>query len=89
MPDKPESTTPALRGLARLSPEERKAISAKGGRAAHAKGTAHEFDSSSAARAGAKGGKEAWKRGKAHKFTSEEAAAAGAKGGIVPRQGDG
>ena len=32
-------------GFARLSPEERKAISSKGGVAAHRAGTAHEFTS--------------------------------------------
>ena len=40
-----------------MSPERQKQIAALGGRAAHAKGTAYEWDSQSAAAAGAKGGR--------------------------------
>ena len=45
-----------LLGTARLSSEERKAFASKGGKAAHAKGTAHEFDSEEARAAGRIGG---------------------------------
>ena len=39
-----------------MSPEKQREIASKGGRAAHAKGTAHEFDSNEARAAGRKGG---------------------------------
>ena len=39
-----------------MSPEKQREIASKGGRAAHEKGTAHEFDSSEARAAGRKGG---------------------------------
>ena len=39
-----------------MSPEKQREIASKGGRAAHAKGTAHEFDSGEAREAGRKGG---------------------------------
>ncbi len=45
------------RGFASMSPGERSRIASLGGKAAHAKGTAHEFDSDEARRAGKKGGK--------------------------------
>ena len=60
-------------------------IASKGGRAAHEKGTAHEFTSEEARAAGRKGGQAAHSRGTAHRFTSEEARAAGRKGGRKPR----
>ena len=44
------------RGFAALSPEVRRAISSKGGRAAHLAGTAHEFAHDEAVAAGRKGG---------------------------------
>lgn len=44
------------RGFANLSPEERRIRSSAGGKAAHAKGTAHRFTSETAREAGAKGG---------------------------------
>jgi uncharacterized protein len=44
------------RGFASMDPNKQKEIASKGGRAAHAKGTAHEFDSSEAREAGRKGG---------------------------------
>jgi general stress protein YciG len=45
------------RGFAALPPEVRQEISRKGGRAAHAAGTAHEFTHEEAREAGRKGGK--------------------------------
>jgi uncharacterized protein len=45
------------RGFAALDEAEQRAIASKGGRAAHEKGTAHEFDSTEAAAAGRKGGR--------------------------------
>ena len=44
------------RGFAAMDPERQREIASEGGRAAHEKGTAHEFDSEEARRAGQKGG---------------------------------
>src|SRR5438874_6140499 len=44
------------RGFASMDRGKQKEIASKGGRAAHAKGTAHEFDSGEAREAGRKGG---------------------------------
>lgn len=44
------------RGFASMSPEKQKEIASKGGKAAHAQGTAHEFTSEEAREAGRKGG---------------------------------
>src|SRR5262245_45850374 len=48
--------TRSNRGFASMDREKQKEIESKGGKAAHAKGTAHEFDSSEAREAGRKGG---------------------------------
>src|SRR5690606_3909591 len=44
------------RGFASMSPEKQREIASKGGRAAHAKGTAHEWTSEEARVAGRQGG---------------------------------
>lgn len=44
------------RGFASMSADKQRQIASKGGRAAHAKGTAHEFTSEEARAAGRKGG---------------------------------
>jgi uncharacterized protein len=44
------------RGFASMSPERQREIASKGGRAAHEKGTAHEWTPEEARRAGRKGG---------------------------------
>ena len=44
------------RGFASMSPEKQREIASKGGRAAHEKGTAHEWTSEEARTAGRKGG---------------------------------
>ena len=44
------------RGFASMSPEKQREIASKGGRAAHEKGTAHEWTAEEARRAGRKGG---------------------------------
>lgn len=44
------------RGFAAMDPEDQRRIASQGGKAAHEKGTAHEFDSEEAAEAGRKGG---------------------------------
>ena len=56
---RPEMNTPARkerRGFASMTPEKQREIASKGGRAAHAKGTAHEWTSEEARVAGRKGG---------------------------------
>jgi hypothetical protein len=65
------------RGFAAMSPEKRRQISSKGGKAAQRKGTGHRYTTSAeAAAAGSKGGKASVASGKGHKFTSETARAA-------------
>jgi len=49
-------TSARNRGFASMDPEKQKEIARKGGRAAHEKGTAHEFTSDEARAAGRKGG---------------------------------
>jgi general stress protein YciG len=73
------------RGFASMDEARQRAIASKGGRAAHEKGTAHEFTSEEARAAGRKGGQAAHSRGTAHRFTPEEAREAGRKGGRKPR----
>ena len=53
------------RGFASMDAEKQRAIASKGGKAAHAKGTAHEFTSEEAREAGQKGG-EAVSRNREH-----------------------
>jgi len=62
------------RGFASMDPSKQREIASKGGRAAHAKGTAHEFDSGEAREAGRKGGQ-------AVSRNREHMAAIGRKGG--------
>lgn len=50
------SQGPAKRGFAAMDENQQREIASKGGQAAHQKGTAHEFDSEEARRAGQKGG---------------------------------
>lgn len=71
MNDKPK----ARRGFASMSPEKQREIASKGGRAAHEKGTAHEFTPEEARLAGRKGG-EVVSRDRAHM------AAIGREGGM-------
>ncbi|MFO0950714.1 MAG: KGG domain-containing protein [Isosphaeraceae bacterium] len=56
---------PSRRGFAAMDPEEQREIASEGGREAHRRGTAHEFDSEEAAEAGRKGG-EAVSRDREH-----------------------
>jgi len=84
------------RGFAGMDPQKQRAIASKGGKAAHAKGTAHEFTPTEARAAGRKGGQAAHQRGTAHQFTTEEARSSRRGGaqpqeraGEPPRQGQG
>jgi uncharacterized protein len=65
------------RGFASMDEEKQRAIASKGGKAAHEKGTAHNFNSAEAREAG----RAAHEKGTAHKFDSEQAREAGRKGG--------
>lgn len=69
-----DATVKKPRGFAALSPEQRAEISRKGGRAAHEKGTAHQFDTEEARAAGRKGGiasHDALRRRKAEEAAAE------------------
>jgi general stress protein YciG len=76
-----ESSGSRERGFAAMDRNKQKEIASMGGKAAHAKGTAHEFTSEEAARAGSKGGRAAHEKGTAHEFSRQEATEAGRKGG--------
>lgn len=52
----------SVRGFASMDPAKQREIAAKGGRAAHLKGTAHEFTSEEAREAGRKGGSASGRR---------------------------
>lgn len=54
--DIPQKGRKSKRGFASMSEQKQREIASKGGRAAHAKGTAHEFSSEEARAAGKKGG---------------------------------
>ena len=54
--DDSNSSDISNRGFASMDPDQQREIASQGGRAAHEKGTAHEFDSEEAAEAGRKGG---------------------------------
>ena len=81
MPDKEKLHGSSNRGFASMDEEKQREIASKGGKAAHEKGTAHEFTPEEAREAGSKGGRVAHERGTAHEWTSEEARMAGRKGG--------
>ena len=55
-PEEVEKPRPRRRGFAAMDPARIREIASKGGRAAHAAGTAHEFSSDEARAAGRKGG---------------------------------
>lgn len=70
----------ARRGFAAMNQELQREIARLGGRAAHEKGTAHEWDRSEAAAAGRKGGQSV-SRNRQHM------AEIGRKGGLASRTG--
>lgn len=53
---KPTRSKKSKRGFASMDQSKQRQIASKGGRAAHAKGTAHEWNSDEARVAGKKGG---------------------------------
>ncbi len=50
-------TTKSTRGFAGMDKNKQRSIASKGGKAAHAKGTAHQFNQQEARDAGRKGGR--------------------------------
>ena len=58
------------RGFASMDVEKQREIARKGGRAAHEKGTAHEWDSQEARMAGRKGGEASHGGGRRRKTAS-------------------
>lgn len=78
----------STRGFASMDPERQRQIASQGGKAAHQKGTAHEFTPEEAREAGSKGGKAAHEKGTAHEFDSDEAREAGRKGGLASGGGN-
>jgi len=54
--NRPAGERKERRGFASMTPEKQREIASKGGRAAHQKGTAHEWTSDEARSAGRKGG---------------------------------
>ncbi len=54
--DTVSQNTKGRQGFASMSEEKQRQIASKGGRAAHAQGTAHEWNSEEAKQAGRKGG---------------------------------
>lgn len=68
------------RGFASMTPEKQREIASKGGRAAHQKGTAHEWTSDEARSAGRKGGQiSRGGRGRLIEDQAPDASAAGAQ----------
>jgi general stress protein YciG len=53
-----------------MDPEKQRTIARMGGKAAHEKGTAHEFDSESARAAGRKGGKASHRSDSSRNYSS-------------------
>lgn len=60
------------RGFAGMDKERQRQISSQGGKAAHQKGTAHEFDSEEAREAGRKGGMVSGGRRRAREAAANE-----------------
>jgi general stress protein YciG len=71
------------RGFASMDPQRQREIASEGGRAAHEKGTAHEFTSEEAREAGRKGGmaRSANRRSAAQSSGSSHASGGGSSGG--------
>lgn len=70
------------RGFASMDPQRQREIASEGGRAAHEKGTAHEFTSEEAREAGRKGGQ-------ARSQKRQQSSASGSSSGNQSNQSDG
>ena len=55
--ENPRQKTTSKRGFASMDPQRQKEIASLGGKAAHASGKAHEFNTAEAREAGRKGGR--------------------------------
>lgn len=69
------------RGFASMDPAKQREIASKGGKAAHQKGTAHEWTSEEAREAGRKGGMASHRRKQGDQDQNEEGSAAQGAGG--------
>ena len=76
------------RGFASMSPEKQREIASKGGRAAHEKGTAHEWTADEARNAGRKGG-QVRRGGRGRLVVSAESPSAASPESPVPGALDG
>jgi uncharacterized protein len=74
------------RGFASMDRAKQREIASKGGKAAHAKGTAHEWTSEEAREAGRKGGMASHRRRK--QMTDGEGAEVTAEGGDITGGGE-
>src|SRR5579871_6809825 len=63
MPNDQRSNKQGGQGFAGMDPDEQREIASEGGRAAHEKGTAHEFTPEEAREAGRKGGQASHEKG--------------------------
>ena len=80
-----EAVRKERRGFASMSPEKQREIASKGGRAAHEKGTAHEWTPDEARNAGRKGGQIS--RGGRGRLVPAAAADVNTIGGGAPASG--
>jgi general stress protein YciG len=76
------------RGFASMDPQRQREIASEGGRAAHEKGTAHEFTSEEAREAGRKGGM-ARSANRRNAMNGSASASSHASGGSSGSQGGG
>ena len=70
------------RGFASMDPQRQREIASEGGRAAHERGTAHEFTSEEAREAGRKGGQARAENRSKRASTSEGAAQSASDSGV-------
>ena len=75
------------RGFASMSPEKQREIASKGGRAAHEKGTAHEWTADEARSAGRRGGQVS-RGGRGRLVSSESAPAETPQNNETPAPGE-
>ena len=77
------------RGFASMDRAKQREIASKGGKAAHLKGTAHEWSSEEARAAGRKGGMASHRKGEegAQESVPENPEVEGMNATLIPRQG--
>lgn len=84
-----QSGDTSKRGFASMDPEQQREIAAEGGRAAHQKGTAHEFTSEEARKAGAMSHKNDPGRNSQSAATGSSARSSGGNKGSAKDEQDG